>query len=429
MPSTSAWPATAAPRVVRERLRTADALLVIGSRLSEVTTAGYTLPAPGPALDARRPRAPARPPSATRPRPSSRSAPTPGRSCARPSPGSRRPVLVAAPVAARDGHNGADRAAWEAAAEVDGTGLGRPRRPPGPDHRRAPPAAPRRRDPHHRRRRVRRLGRARLPVPPARARSSGRRRARWATASRRRSRPRSSTASGASWRCSGDGGMGMTLAEVETAVREGAHVVAIVFDNEQYGMIHAHQVREGSPTAPGHGPRADRLRRRGPCLRGPRRSGRDRRRRSSPPCGPPSPRPGRRSSSSRWTAAGCRSTSPRRPERPMPRLTLHLVPEDDLGRARPGGAVPARRLRDDGFVHCTDGDDEMVAVANRFYAADPRPFLLLTLDLERTGSPWRFDDPERAVPARLRADRPGVGRRGAPHGALGRRRLHGPAPR
>ena len=49
----------------------------------------------------------------------------------------------------------------------------------------------------------------------------------------------------------GDGGMGMTLAEVETAVREGAHVVAIVFDNEQYGMIHAHQDREGSPTAPG----------------------------------------------------------------------------------------------------------------------------------------------------------------------------------
>ena len=49
----------------------------------------------------------------------------------------------------------------------------------------------------------------------------------------------------------GDGGMGMSLAEVETAVREDAHIVAIVFDNEQYGMIKAHQVREGSPTAPG----------------------------------------------------------------------------------------------------------------------------------------------------------------------------------
>ena len=49
----------------------------------------------------------------------------------------------------------------------------------------------------------------------------------------------------------GDGGMGMTMAEMETAVREGAHVVAIVFDNERYGMIRDHQERQGSPTAPG----------------------------------------------------------------------------------------------------------------------------------------------------------------------------------
>ena len=52
----------------------------------------------------------------------------------------------------------------------------------------------------------------------------------------------------------------------------------------------------------------------------------------------------------------------------------------------------------DGFVHCTDGDEAMVAVANRFYRDDPRPFLLLTLDLERTGSPWRFDDPSGIYP-------------------------------
>jgi uncharacterized protein (DUF952 family) len=53
---------------------------------------------------------------------------------------------------------------------------------------------------------------------------------------------------------------------------------------------------------------------------------------------------------------------------------------------------------EDGFVHCTDGDEAMVAVANRFYRDDPRPFLLLTIDLERAGSPWRFDDPERVYP-------------------------------
>jgi uncharacterized protein (DUF952 family) len=82
----------------------------------------------------------------------------------------------------------------------------------------------------------------------------------------------------------------------------------------------------------------------------------------------------------------------------VPRLTLHLIPEatwDAHDSASPylPAAYPV-----DGFVHCTDGDDEMVAVANRFYASDPRPFLLLTLDLERTGSPWRFDDPGRRYP-------------------------------
>ena len=40
----------------------------------------------------------------------------------------------------------------------------------------------------------------------------------------------------------------------------------------------------------------------------------------------------------------------------------------------------------------------MVAIANRFYRDDPQPFLLLTLDLERTGSPWRFDDPAAIYP-------------------------------
>ena len=40
----------------------------------------------------------------------------------------------------------------------------------------------------------------------------------------------------------------MTMAELETAVREKAKVVAIVFDNERYGTIRMHQDRrEGGP--------------------------------------------------------------------------------------------------------------------------------------------------------------------------------------
>jgi acetolactate synthase-1/2/3 large subunit len=41
----------------------------------------------------------------------------------------------------------------------------------------------------------------------------------------------------------GDGGFAMTMAELETAVREKARVIAIVFDNERYGTIRMHQDR------------------------------------------------------------------------------------------------------------------------------------------------------------------------------------------
>ena len=46
----------------------------------------------------------------------------------------------------------------------------------------------------------------------------------------------------------GDGGFAMTMAELETAVREGAHPIAIVLDNQRYGTIAVQQSREGRPT-------------------------------------------------------------------------------------------------------------------------------------------------------------------------------------
>jgi acetolactate synthase-1/2/3 large subunit len=44
----------------------------------------------------------------------------------------------------------------------------------------------------------------------------------------------------------GDGGMAMTMAELETAVREHARVVVVVFDNERYGTIRMWQERRGT---------------------------------------------------------------------------------------------------------------------------------------------------------------------------------------
>ena len=60
----------------------------------------------------------------------------------------------------------------------------------------------------------------------------------------------------------GDGGFAMTMAELETAVREGAPV-AIVFDNGHYGTIRMHQERRG-PGDHRVRPGPHRLRRGGP---------------------------------------------------------------------------------------------------------------------------------------------------------------------
>ena len=44
----------------------------------------------------------------------------------------------------------------------------------------------------------------------------------------------------------GDGGMAMTMAELETATREGIRIIVLVFDNERYGTIRMWQARRGS---------------------------------------------------------------------------------------------------------------------------------------------------------------------------------------
>ena len=71
---------------------------------------------------------------------------------------------------------------------------------------------------------------------------------------------------------------------------------------------------------------------------------------------------------------------------------MHLVPEEVWLARDPRVSYAPEGWEQGGFVHCTDGDAAMVEVANRFYALDSRSFLVLTVDLDRTGSPWRFDD-------------------------------------
>ena len=81
-----------------------------------------------------------------------------------------------------------------------------------------------------------------------------------------------------------------------------------------------------------------------------------------------------------------------------PRYTLHYTPADYFDALDPGKDYTPPDYEREGFIHCTDGVAGMVATANRFYAADPRPFVVLTVDLDALSVPWRYDDPERRFP-------------------------------
>ncbi len=74
------------------------------------------------------------------------------------------------------------------------------------------------------------------------------------------------------------------------------------------------------------------------------------------------------------------------------RPTYHLVPVAVWTAADAAEPYRAASLADEGFIHCTDGIDALIATANRHYREDPRPFLALTVDLDAVGARWSIED-------------------------------------
>ena len=79
-------------------------------------------------------------------------------------------------------------------------------------------------------------------------------------------------------------------------------------------------------------------------------------------------------------------------------ITLHLCPVPVWEAQQFAESYVPEAFEDDGFIHCTDGDERMIWVANRFYTADPRDFIVLSLDLDVNGEPWKFEDPDNVFP-------------------------------
>jgi uncharacterized protein (DUF952 family) len=81
-----------------------------------------------------------------------------------------------------------------------------------------------------------------------------------------------------------------------------------------------------------------------------------------------------------------------------PTYTLHFTPADYFSQLDPEQDYLPPHFADEGFIHTTEGSENLVAVGNRYYKDDPGDFLVLYIDKARVKSPVRYDDPDEIYP-------------------------------
>jgi uncharacterized protein (DUF952 family) len=75
------------------------------------------------------------------------------------------------------------------------------------------------------------------------------------------------------------------------------------------------------------------------------------------------------------------------------RTILHLVSQSEWEAALPLKDYLPSAFAADGFIHCTFGEDELLAVANRFYRQVPGEFLVLEIDESKVTAPIKWEPP------------------------------------
>jgi uncharacterized protein (DUF952 family) len=74
-------------------------------------------------------------------------------------------------------------------------------------------------------------------------------------------------------------------------------------------------------------------------------------------------------------------------------LVLHLMPLAEWQRLGPDDAVTNPSLATEGFIHCTDGADVLLQVANAFYTSVPGEFVVLDIDVSLLTNPCVWEEP------------------------------------
>ena len=78
-------------------------------------------------------------------------------------------------------------------------------------------------------------------------------------------------------------------------------------------------------------------------------------------------------------------------------VTYHLVPRAEWEATDPAQPYVPAGFSSQGFVHCTDGADEVAATANRYYSRVV-DLLVLSIDVSKVEAPVRYEDSGRIYP-------------------------------
>jgi uncharacterized protein (DUF952 family) len=78
--------------------------------------------------------------------------------------------------------------------------------------------------------------------------------------------------------------------------------------------------------------------------------------------------------------------------------TYHLTPADVWTAQQSSQTYVPEAFGSDGFIHCTNGEKEVIEVGNRYYVSDRRPYVVLSIRCQDVEPPIQYEDPNLTYP-------------------------------
>lgn len=79
-------------------------------------------------------------------------------------------------------------------------------------------------------------------------------------------------------------------------------------------------------------------------------------------------------------------------------VTFHLTTKEAWEQQRTLPFYQPEAFAREGFIHCTDGEHNMVDTANRYYTAAPDIFICLEIDTAKVTAEIKYEDPAHIYP-------------------------------